>query len=94
MTALPISTDRVTLTVDEAAQLLGISRTLAFQAVRNGDIPAIRIRRRILVPVAQLNDLLLGSASANRPTVEAAAPSRPGPLRRRSPTNARSDPSS
>jgi excisionase family DNA binding protein len=53
--------DRLTVTVDEAAELLGISRTLAFQAVRSGEIPAIRVRRRILVPVARLNDLLRGT---------------------------------
>lgn len=51
---------RLTVTVEEAAELLGISRTMAFQAVRSGEIPAIRVRRRILVPVAQLNDLLRG----------------------------------
>jgi excisionase family DNA binding protein len=52
--------DRVTITVDEAARLLGISRTMAFQAVRSGELPAIRVRRRILIPVAQLNALLQG----------------------------------
>jgi excisionase family DNA binding protein len=50
--------DRVTISVDEAARLLGISRTTAFQAVRSGELPAIRVRRRILIPVAQLNALL------------------------------------
>jgi excisionase family DNA binding protein len=54
--------DRVTITVDEAARLLGISRTTAFQAVRSGELPAIRVRRRILIPVAQLNALLQGLA--------------------------------
>jgi excisionase family DNA binding protein len=54
--------DRVTITVDEAARLLGISRTTAFQAVRSGELPAIRVRRRILIPVAQLNALLQGPA--------------------------------
>jgi excisionase family DNA binding protein len=54
--------DRVTITVDEAARLLGISRTTAFQAVRSGELPAIRVRRRILIPVAQFNALLQGLA--------------------------------
>ena len=54
--------DRVTITVDEAARLLGISRTTAFQAVRSGELPAIRVRRRILIPVVQLNALLQGLA--------------------------------
>jgi excisionase family DNA binding protein len=51
---------RPTLTVEETAKLLGISRGLAFQAVRIGDIPAIRIGRRILVPLARLEALLKG----------------------------------
>ncbi|HEU0130264.1 MAG TPA: helix-turn-helix domain-containing protein [Mycobacteriales bacterium] len=42
------------LTVDEAARLLRISRGLAFEAARRGDIPTIRIGRRILVPTAAL----------------------------------------
>jgi excisionase family DNA binding protein len=61
MTAGFVPEDRVTITVDEAARLLGISRTLAFKAVRSGEIPAIRVRRRILVPVVRLNRLLLGA---------------------------------
>jgi excisionase family DNA binding protein len=48
------------LTVEETARLLGISRGLAFQAVRRGDIPSIRIGRRILIPVARLQALLVG----------------------------------
>ncbi len=42
--------DRLTLTVEEAAQLLGISRGSAYAAARAGDIPAIRVGRRLLVP--------------------------------------------
>lgn len=53
--------DRLTVTVEEAARLLGISRTMAFQAVRSGELPAIRVRRRILIPVARLNELLQGA---------------------------------
>jgi hypothetical protein len=36
------------LTVEQTAKLLGISRGLAFTAARSGDIPSIRIGRRIL----------------------------------------------
>jgi excisionase family DNA binding protein len=52
---------RLTLTVEEAAERLGISRAHAYEAVREGEIPSIRIGRRILVPIAAL-DKLLGSA--------------------------------
>jgi excisionase family DNA binding protein len=46
------------LTVDQTAQVLGISRGLAFTAVRAGDIPSIRIGRRILVLRDRLRQML------------------------------------
>ena len=49
---------RETLTVDEAARRLGISRGLAFKAVRDGVLPAIRIGRRLLVPRTGFERLL------------------------------------
>ena len=41
--------DRLTLTVEECAKVLGISRSLAFSAVHDGTIPSFRIGRRILI---------------------------------------------
>jgi len=46
------------LTVEQTAKVLGISRGLAFAAVRAGDIPSIRIGRRILVPRDRLRQML------------------------------------
>jgi excisionase family DNA binding protein len=46
------------LTVEQTAKVLGISRGLAFTAVRNGDIPSVRIGRRILIPRDRLRALL------------------------------------
>ncbi|MDT4941026.1 MAG: Helix-turn-helix domain [Pseudonocardiales bacterium] len=46
------------LTVEQTATLLGISRGLAFAAVRTGEIPHVRIGRRIIVPRDALRDLL------------------------------------
>jgi excisionase family DNA binding protein len=51
------------LTVDEAARLLRISRGLAFEAARRGDIPTIRIGRRILVPTEALVAKLRGETA-------------------------------
>lgn len=48
------------ISVDDAAHLLGISRYLAFEGVRDGSIPSVRIGRRILVPVAALERMLEG----------------------------------
>jgi excisionase family DNA binding protein len=50
--------ERLTLTVEEAAQLLGISRAFAYEAVRRGEIPSIKIGRRVLVPKAALHKLV------------------------------------
>jgi excisionase family DNA binding protein len=50
--------ERLTLTVEEAATLLGISRALAYEAAKRGDIPTLRIGRRILVPKAALQRLV------------------------------------
>lgn len=48
----------LTLTVEETAHALGISRTLAYEAARTGELPTIRIGRRLLVPKAALDRLL------------------------------------
>jgi excisionase family DNA binding protein len=45
---------RTTLTVEEAAQVLGIGRSTAYEAVRCGQIPAMRLGRRAIVPAAWL----------------------------------------
>jgi len=50
--------ERLTFTVEEAAAALGISRAFAYEAVSNGDIPSIRIGRRVLVPRKALERML------------------------------------
>ena len=54
---------RLTMTVEEAAVVLGISRATAYDAVSRGEIPCIRIGRRILIPKVALAKLLDGSSS-------------------------------
>ncbi len=49
---------RQTLTVEEAAKALGIGRASAYEAVRKGELPAIRLGRRLVVPRAALERLL------------------------------------
>jgi excisionase family DNA binding protein len=58
---------RLTLTVEEAAEILGLSRAFAYEAVRRGEIPSIRIGRRILVPKAALDRLLSGEQGRDIP---------------------------
>ena len=40
----------LTISVEDAGAVLGISRGGAYEAVKSGDIPSIRIGRRLLVP--------------------------------------------
>jgi excisionase family DNA binding protein len=49
-----------TLTVEQAAKALGVSRGLAYQAARDGSLPTIRLGRRLLVPRCRLEQLLAG----------------------------------
>lgn len=53
---------RLTMSVEEAAIALGISRSFAYEAVARGGIPCIRIGRRILIPKAALGRLLAGAS--------------------------------
>ena len=53
-----------TVTVPHAGKLLGISRNSAYEAAARGEIPTIRIGRRILVPTARLLDLLRTPAAS------------------------------
>ena len=50
--------ERATYTIEEAAEILGIGRSSAYQAVRSGEIPTVRVGRRLLVPRAALERML------------------------------------
>ena len=52
--------ERLTLTVVEAAVQLGLSRNAAYLGCKNGQIPCIKIGKRLLVPKIQLEKLLQG----------------------------------
>ncbi len=53
-----ISEQRQTLTVEEVATILGISRNGTYEAIRRGEIPALRLGRRLVVPRQALEQLL------------------------------------
>jgi excisionase family DNA binding protein len=58
-----------TITVEHAAEILGISRSSAYRAVARGEIPVIRIGRRLLVPAAKFLAMLGVHATANEGAV-------------------------
>jgi excisionase family DNA binding protein len=47
-----------TLTIEECASILRLSRGSAYEAARTGQIPTIRIGRRLLVPRGKLLRML------------------------------------
>ena len=50
---------RLTLTVEEASEVLGISRATGYSLVSTGRLPALRISdRRIVIPRKAIDDLL------------------------------------
>jgi excisionase family DNA binding protein len=53
--------ERRTYTVTEAATVLGISRTSAYERVRAGELPALRLGRRIVITRAVVDAMLTGA---------------------------------
>ena len=58
--------ESATLSVEETAKVLGIGRNSAYEGVRTGEIPSIRIGKRILVPRLALEQILKGAGSQSR----------------------------
>lgn len=54
---------RVTLSVAEAAELLGISRGTAYEYARTGQLPAVRLGRRLVIPKCRFDELLNGEVA-------------------------------
>jgi excisionase family DNA binding protein len=50
--------------VEDAAALLGISRGLAYELVNRGELPALRLGRRIVVPTSALEELVASAGKA------------------------------
>lgn len=55
---IPTPQQQATVTVEFAGEALGISRGLAYDAARRGDLPTIRVGRRLLVPTAALRRMV------------------------------------
>lgn len=54
--------ERLLLTVEEAAERLGIGRTLAWRLVRSGDLPVVRLGRCVRVPCQALEEWIARKA--------------------------------
>lgn len=78
MSAVPDPVQQPTLTVEEAASLLNLSKNSAYAAIKEGVIPSIRAGRRLLIPTAKLVDLL-GLAQVDIRRHRDASPAPPSP---------------
>jgi excisionase family DNA binding protein len=47
-----------TCSVEQYGKIIGVSRNPAYEAVKRGDIPSIRIGGRIRIPTAPLKEML------------------------------------
>jgi len=61
---------RDAFTVEETGKILGISRASAFAAANKGQIPTIRIGKRLIVPRRGLERMLDANDKAERPAAE------------------------
>lgn len=61
--------NKLTFSVTETARILGIGRNSAYEAVARGEIPVIRVGKRLLVPKAALEKLLNGRLSKSNDEV-------------------------
>ena len=68
MTVTAAEVDKImslpTCSVENAARVLGIGRTQAYTAVRNGETRSIHIGKRVLVPTNAIRELLDGARRA------------------------------
>jgi excisionase family DNA binding protein len=53
---------RQTYRLQEVAKILGVGRNQAYEAAKRGEIPSIKVGKRVLVPRAALERLLRGEA--------------------------------
>jgi excisionase family DNA binding protein len=59
--------ESLVLTIQEAAKILRIGRSAAYEAARTGELPVIQFGRRKLVPRAALEKLLMNAGKDQQP---------------------------
>jgi len=59
------SIKKLTYTVPEAAEVLGIGRSAAYQGIHSGEIPSIKIGSRIVIPKVALQQKLQGAGQTS-----------------------------
>ena len=58
-----MSDERITLTIAEAGALLGISRAHTYELARVGELPSIKLGKRVVVPRRALEQFIENAAN-------------------------------
>lgn len=73
-----MSEKKLAYSVMETASMLGIGKTLAYELVRKGKIPSIKLGRRIIIPRMAIENLLYNRHTQDiRPENKEVEPARP-----------------
>ena len=64
--------DRSFYTIDETAKILKVSRITIHRKLRTGEIPAVRVGRRVLVPALYFEQLTQSAFQSNENAPEGA----------------------
>jgi excisionase family DNA binding protein len=59
----PRTVEPITFTIEETAVLLGVGKTLAYELANRGELPAVRLGRRLVVPRRALEEWLVSRTS-------------------------------
>lgn len=60
-----VTNERLTIDVITAAKVLGISRNSCYQACIKGEIPSVKVGKRVLIPKIPFERWLSGNNEAN-----------------------------
>ncbi|MHB8378740.1 MAG: excisionase family DNA-binding protein [Acidimicrobiales bacterium] len=52
---------RALISVSEAARVIGVSRSYAYELVASGLLTSVRLGRRVLIPISAIDDLIAQS---------------------------------
>jgi excisionase family DNA binding protein len=61
--------ERPVLTISKAAELLGVSRAFGYELVARGELPAVRLGRRIMIPRVGIQRIIENSVAELQPPV-------------------------
>lgn len=59
--------ERKTLNVKETARILGVGSVTLYAAIKRGEIPHLRIGRRIVIPIESIDNLLKAQFNYTKP---------------------------